>query len=883
MNTPTEVLDPDVRPIALHLEESADGQFVGVAAPSLGWRLASSRADIRQLGYELEVSADAGFSTTRSSGFIRRSSPVAAPWPGEPLDSREVCYARVRAWTSAGRTQWSAPLRIEAALLEPSDWTARPISPASNAGRREPAPAPLLRKVFHLERPVAAARLYVTALGVHETWLNGRRVSDAILDPGWTAYQGRLLYAAYDVTRELHPGENVLASMVGDGWWRGNLTWMMRRAVYGETTALLAQLELTFADGSRQVIGTDDSWRGSTGAVLAADIYDGSTVDLRSELSGWRLPGFDDGAWEVVAADELPAGLELRAAPPIRIIDSWPLDLRPAPWGALIGDTGQNLAGYVRLRARGPSGARIQLRHAEVLDGEGRLFTAALRNAKATDTFVLADGEPSPLEPPLTFHGFRYVEVTCDPGVTIESAEVCGLSSDLPRTGRFACSDTRLNRLFENVRWSQLSNFLSLPTDCPQRDERMGWTGDIQVFAPTACANADARTFLGSWLKDLALEQRADGCVPATVPNVIPDHPFAFGAVGWGDAATLTPWALYEAYGDPGVLAKQYASMRAWVEWCASRRGVDGLWTGDFQLGDWLDPGAPSDKPHLATTHRDYIANAYLAHSARTLARAASLLGRSDAAQTYAQLGRDVADATWARWRDHALTTQAGCSMAIEFGIAPAADVASIAAQLARLVDGNGGRIATGFLGTPLVLPALTRGGQIDAAYRLLLNEDCPGWLYQVKLGATTMWERWDAVRPDGSLHAGEMDVGEGTSMTSFNHYAYGAVAEWLYRSVAGIAPDADDPGYGRIVFAPQPGGGLTHARADLLTPYGAAAVAWRLDDDALCVSLEVPPGACGRFVAPAAWEFEDAAAERMVGSGAHELVLARRSRELSS
>lgn len=876
MNTSTEVLDADVRPIALRAQESADGQFVGVAAPSQGWRLQSSRADVRQLGYELEVSPDAGFSAMSSSGFVRRSAPVGAPWPGEPLRSREVRYARVRAWTSAGRTEWSEPLRIEAALLEPSDWTARPISPAGNVGRREPAPAPILRRSFALERRVAAARLYVTALGVHETWLNGRRVGDAMLDPGWTAYQGRLLYAAYDVTGALRPGENVLAAAVGDGWWRGNLTWMARRAVYGETTALLAQLEVTFEDGSRQVIGTDESWRGSTGAVLAADIYDGSSLDLRSEAAGWRLPGFDDAGWEAVAACELPTGLELRSVPPIRVVETWPVELRPTAWGTLIGDTGQNLAGYVRLRARGAPGATLRLRHAEVLDDEGRLFTAALRNAKANDAYVLADEKPVLLEPPFTFHGFRYVEVACDPGVTIESAEVCVLSSDLAQTGTFECSDARINRLFENLRWSQRGNFLSLPTDCPQRDERMGWTGDIQVFAPTACANADARTFLASWLKDLALEQRADGCVPATVPNVIADHPFAFGAVGWGDAATLTPWALYEAYGDPGVLAQQYASMRGWVDWCASRRGPDGLWTGDFQLGDWLDPGAPSDKPHLATTHRDYIANAYLAHSARTLARTAHVLGRSQDAQTYDALGRDVAEATWARWRDHALSTQAGCAMAIEFEIAPAAEVPAVAGQLARLVDGNGGRIATGFLGTPLVLPALTRGGQVEAAYRLLLNEDCPGWLYQVKLGATTMWERWDAIRPDGSLHAGEMDVGEGTSMTSFNHYAYGAVAEWLYRSVAGIAPDGEHPGYGRVIFAPKPGGGLTHARASVLTPYGHTAIAWTAEDDALSVSIEIPPGAYGSFVTPSGWRLGRTEAGRTLASGAHELRLTR-------
>ena len=871
-------VDREVRPAGLRAQESAEGRLVGVPTPSLSWRLEADRPDVRQVGYELQVSSDAAFSDVTSSGFVAASSPVAAPWPAPPLGSREARYARVRAWTPVGRTDWSETLRIEAALLQPSDWTARPVSPLSNVGRREPGPAAILRRAFHLDRPVASARLYVSALGVHETWLNGRRAGDAVLDPGWTTYADRLLYAGYDVTEDLRRGDNVLAAAVGDGWWRGNLTWMARRAVYGDTTALLAQLEILFEDCSREVVGTDRSWRGSTGAILAADIYDGSAVDLRKEPAGWRLAGFDDSGWEAVSALDLPAGLELRPMPPVRVVDAWAVALQPTAWGTLIGDTGQNLAGYVRLRARGAAGARIRVRHAEVLDDEGRLYMAALRNAKATDSYVFADDAPAVLEPPFTFHGFRYLEIDCDPGVAVEEAEVCVLSSDLPQTGHFDCSDERLNRLFENVRWSQRGNFLSLPTDCPQRDERMGWTGDIQVFAPTACANADARAFLGSWLKDLALEQRADGCVPATVPNVIPDHPFAFGAVGWGDAATLTPWALYEAYGDPGVLAQQYGSMRAWVDWCASRRGNDGLWTGDFQLGDWLDPGAPSDKPHLATTHRDYIANAYLAHSARTLAKAARVLGRVDDSRVYTKLGDDVAEAAWMRWRDHALSTQAGCAMAVMFEIAPAAEVSAIAGQFARLVDRNGGRIATGFLGTPLVLPALTRGGEIDAAYRLLMNEDCPGWLYQVKLGATTMWERWDAVRPDGSLHAGEMDVGEGSTMTSFNHYAYGAVAEWLYRSVAGIGPDPEHPGYGRVVFAPKPGGGLTRARASLLTPYGHTAIAWTAAVDALSVAIEIPPGADGLFVTPAGWMLPETDAGRTLPSGAHELRLTRQN-----
>lgn len=870
--------DPDTKPVALRAADSADGTWVGCASPRLSWSLEATRGGVRQEGYELETASDAEFSRdVESSGLVRSSSPFGAAWPASPLRSRDRRYVRVRVWTDRGRTDWSSPRLIEAALLEAGDWEARPISPASNVGRHDPAPAALVRRCFELKRPVARARLYVSALGVHDTWINGERVGDAVLDPGWTAYQKRLLYAAYDVTSHLRPGDNVLAGAVGDGWWRGNLTWEPKRCVYGDTTALLAQLEIIFEDGSQFVVATDESWRGGAGAIRSADIYDGSTCDLGLEPADWRLPNFDDRHWEGVERLPLPCGLELRAAPPVRVVDSWPLDLRPTSRGTLMADCGQNLAGYVKLRVRGPSGGEIVVRHAEVLTPEGELFTAALRHAKATDRYVLAgDGTTADLEPAFTFHGFRYAEFTLDPGVVIESAEVCVLSSDLEQTGTFACSDPNINKLFSNVVWSQRGNFLSIPTDCPQRDERMGWTGDIQVFAPTACANADARTFLASWLKDLALEQRADGAVAVTVPNVVADHPIAFGAAGWGDAATLTPWALYEAYGDAKVLSDQFESMRSWVDWCASRRNAEGVWAGDFQFGDWLDPGAPPDRPDQATTKSGYVATAYMAYSAGVLARAAAVIGRQEAAVVYQALSEELRAAAWTRWGDHALTTQAGCAIAIMFGVAPPEHRDLVVEKLAALVESGGGRIATGFLGTPLVLPALTRCGRLDAAYKLLLNEACPGWLYQVKAGATTTWERWDGLLPDGSINRGDMAFGDGSAMTSFNHYAYGAVAEWLYRTVAGIAPDATDPGYGLVVFAPRPGGGLRHARASCQTPYGRSAIDWRLgEDQKLEVRLEIAAGARGRFEPPPGWRMPGGADGPLeLGSGRHELLL---------
>ena len=867
-----EARDDQVRAIALRLQSDGHPGFAGSPTPRLIWRLDADRPNVRQKAYQFEIAEDPGFTTAITQPPPVEASLISAPWPAAPLTSREIRFVRVRVLTDRGVTAWSEALRVEAALFMSDDWTARPISPISNVEQTHPAAVPLLRRSFMIDQPVAQARLYISALGVHDSWLNGVAVGDAFLDPGWTAYRSKLHYAVHDVSEMLCPGENVLAAAVGDGWWRGWLTWMGRRAIYGDTTALLAQLEIAFVDGTTLTVASDESWHGATGALLSADLYDGCEVDLRAEPNGWRLPGFADAGWENVSALDLPTGLTLRAMPPVRIVDRFEVAAVSRGAGRWMVDTGQNLAGFLRLDVRGPVGASVTVRHAEMLDRAEDLYTAPLRGAKATDRYTLADASIVSLQPSFTFHGFQYAEIVVDPGVEILAVEACALSSDLARTGSFTCSDARLNTLFDNVRWSQIGNFLSVPTDCPQRDERLGWTGDIQVFAQTACANADAASFLGSWLGDLATEQRADGNVPCTVPNVLYDFKYEYGGAGWGDAATLVPWALYEAYGDATVLSDQFESMRRWVDYGASRRGADGTWSGDFQLGDWLDPGADPATPHKATTNGDFIATAYLAHSARTVARAADVLGHVTLADHYRNLGDTAAHAAWTRWRDHAVTTQAGCAIALCFDIAPAEDRPRIVRALAALVEAGDGRIATGFLGTPLVLPALTAGDEIDTAYRLLLNEHCPGWLYQVACGATTMWERWDAVGDDGALHEGAMAISADTSMISFNHYAYGAVAAWLYRSVAGIAPDASDPGYGLIRFAPQPDGGLNHARAELDTPYGKAAIAWRLDDTTLAVDLLIPPGARATFTVPNGWSGDNGD----LGSGKHRKTFRR-------
>lgn len=869
--------DAGVLPVDLRTEDDSGLAACAFSSPRLAWRLSTSRDAVSQLAYQLAVADSPDFGAgAETFPPIESERPFFASWPGRPLQSREVRWWRVRVRTGLGWSEWSDAARVEGSLYERADWAARAISPRSNAGKTGHSPVSLLRREFDIDDCVSA-RLYVAALGVYRMRINGAPVSGDLLEPGWTDYRRRMLFSAYDILPLLRAGRNCIAAEVSDGWWRGELGWVGERGHYGDTTALVAQIEIVTRSGERQVIATDSSWRGGYGAVQMAELYDGVDVDRRAEPDGWDQAGYDDGSWEDVLSLDLPPRLEQRAMPAIRILDRFePAAIERLP-GRIRIDAGQNIAGYLHIRARGPRGAAVRVRHAEMLEADGALHLAPLRNARAADNYILrGDTETEELVPSFTFHGFRYAEIGCDEGVEIDHVEVVQIGSDLDYSGRFACSNSDVNRLFANSVRSQKGNFIALPTDCPQRDERLGWTGDIQVFCETACLNADARSFLASWLVDLASEQRADGNIPSVVPNILRGHEYEFGGVGWGDAATLVPWTLYRLYGDLGTLERQYSSMCGWVDYGASRLDAEGVWTGDFHFGDWLDPGAPPGQPHMATTDRDFIATAYLSYSAARLAETAAILGHDADAERYEALAQRVAATTWARWRDAAMTTQAGCAIAIAFGIAPAAECDAVGARLAGLVERSGGRIATGFLGTPLILPALSRTGQTDAAYRLLLNRECPGWLYQVERGATTMWERWDAIGADGSLHAGDMEAEEASSMISFNHYAYGAVSAWLYANVAGIAPDAAKPGFGHIVFAPEPGGGLDWASASLKTAYGEAAIRWECEQGAFVAQLVVPPGATAQFRAPTGYTLADGETMREIGSGRHVLRLTR-------
>lgn len=819
---------------------------IGNPTPRLSWMVPTAEPDYAQTAYEVEVTrGDSAPEVVR----VESAEQVLVPWPAAPLQSRERARVRVRVGDVDDWSPWSEAAEVEAGLLSSEDWTAQFVSPR-RLGRLD-MPAPVLRAALDIADDVVRARLYVTAHGVYLPFLNGVRVGDQQLAPGWTSYRHRLRYQSYDVTDLVRQGRNELEVLLGNGWFRGRLGFAEQRAFYGDRLALLAQLEITTRDGAVQVLGTDPSWTATEGSVLSDDLYDGQLVDHRRAA---LREGGEDG---VEVLEEDLSRLVAPDGPPVRITDVLPaVSIFRSPSGATLVDFGQNLVGWVRLRVRGHEpGDEIVVRHAEVLD-DGELGVRPLRTADATDRYLLAGGDEV-LEPSLTFHGFRYAEVTGLDGLRGEDVEAVVVGSDLRRTGWFESSDPMLDRFHENVVWGARGNFLDIPTDCPQRDERLGWTGDISVFSPTACALFDAAGFLTSWLADLAADQFPDGTVPFVVPDILPreQHP----AAGWGDAATVVPWVLYQRFGDLQILAQQLPSMRAWVDRVASVARPDHLWIGGFQFGDWLDPTAPPDQPFLAQADPDVVATAHFARSAAILSDAAEAVGEEEAAQRYAELARRVRAAFAEEYVTPAgrvlSDAQTVYALGLEWDLLPSAAQREHAGRrLADLVRTAAFRIGTGFLGTPMVTDALTSAGEVDLAYRLMLERGCPSWLYPVTMGATTVWERWDSLLPDGSINPGEM--------TSFNHYALGAVADWLHRTVAGLAPAA--PGYREILVRPRPGGGLNSAAARHITPYGLASAAWQRRNGYLDLEVTVPVG-CTAVV-----HLPDDTAPRTVGHGTH-------------
>jgi alpha-L-rhamnosidase len=833
-------------PDRLTTEYSADPVGIDVAVPRLSWQILTAHRGHGQSAYQIQVANSredliAARTLRWDSGQVASNQSTFVPYAGPALGSSERVYWRVRVWDETGKiSTWSEPSFLETGLLRPQDWRAKWITATWPEDRTHPAPSPYFRKGFEVHGEIRSARLYITALGLYEARINGQRVGDALLTPGWTSYDHRISYQTFDVTQQLRPGANALGAVLGSGWYRGALTWESKRNIFGDQLALLAQLRIVYADGREEIIGTDPSWKAAKGPILYSEIYAGESYDARLERAGWDLPGADEHDWSPVAVVEHTIDtLVAQYGPLIRGCEEVkPVSLKRGPDGDTIIDFGQNLVGFVRFRVRGAAGSTVTLRHGELLDGKGRLYTANLRAADQKITYVLKGDADETFSPHFTFQGFRYVSLAGYPGEAAADAfTAIVVHSDAPITGNWESSDPRLNRLYQNIVWSQKGNFVGVPTDCPQRDERLGWTGDAQVFARTASFNMNVGAFFTRWLRDVAADQKADGCVPWVVPDVLSrNEPTTPGSAGWSDVAVVVPWTLHLVYGDRRVLENQYDSMKRWVEYIRGR-AVGDLWNSGYHWGDWLAYApARADYPG-ATTSKELVATAYYAHAADLLARAARVLGREQDAQSYAELFERVRAAFQREFVTPGgrvgESTQTAYALALQFDLLPAAARPEAARRLAADVAKFDNHLTTGFIGTPLLCFALSENEHLDTAYALLMQDTYPSWLYPVKMGATTIWERWNSLKPDGTP--------EGDGMNSYNHYAYGAVGEWLFRVAAGIDTDPQQPGYQHSVIRPRPGGGLTHVRASYETLYGTLLTDWTLTNGRMHLVVKVP------------------------------------------
>ncbi|MFT4042203.1 MAG: family 78 glycoside hydrolase catalytic domain [Gordonia sp. (in: high G+C Gram-positive bacteria)] len=723
------------------------------------------------------------------------------------------------------------------------------ITAADDTGR-----VPLLRRSVALDRPadsVTRAALTATAHGVYAATIGGRPVSQTLLNPGWTAYEHRLQVQEFDVTELVREsgGTVELEVALAGGWWRGDLGFEDANANYGPDLAFLAALEITYTDGSSQRIATGPDWSVTESAIELASIYHGQREDRR------LVPGPEQPV-RVVEIDR--ATLVPQVSPPIvRHETLAPQRIWLSPSGRTLVDFGQNLVGFIRFTVSGPAGTLITVRHAEVLE-DGELGTRPLRGAQATDSIVLAGTGSEDFEPAFTFHGFRYAEVTGWPGeLAADSLEAVVVHSDIRRTGTFESSNSDVNQLISNSVWSQKGNFLAVPTDCPQRDERLGWTGDIAAYAPTAAFQFDVADFLHGWLLDLAAETAADpnSYVPYVIPDILKYAHFPAemaeqfkqwqGATAiWGDAAVWVPWALWHAYGDLDRLRAQYPGMVLHLRSVERSLSPTNLWDNGFQFGDWLDPDAPPDNPAAAKADPGVVATACVARSARIAAETAELIGETQDAAHWSALAQRVRDAFVAHYVSDDGAIASDCAtvyaLAITFDLLDPPLRKAAGDRLAEVVRAAGYRVSTGFAGTPFVTWALSETGHVEDAYALLLEQECPSWMYPISMGATTIWERWDSMLPDGTINPGEM--------TSFNHYALGAVADWVYQVVLGIRPDA--PGYGRVRIQPTPGPGIDWARGSLATPHGTIEVSWSTADT-FSLHVSLPEGLPATIVLP--------------------------------
>ncbi|HVN57388.1 MAG TPA: glycoside hydrolase family 78 protein [Bacteroidales bacterium] len=867
------LLAQDLAIVSTTTEHRRNPVGIGTTEPRFSWVINATGRNIIQSAYYIEVATDNKFakqSMVWQSGQVSSDRSVLVQYAGQPLRSSQRYFWHVKVMDNKKReSKWSEAAYFETGLLSKDEWKAAWIELPGDTLRYSPSPS--FRKEFQISKPVASARIYVTSHGYYELHLNGSKVGDQVLTPGWTSYGKRLQYQEYDVTGMLNRGSNAVGAVLGDGWYRGTLAWGNNWAIYGKHLGLLLRMKITFTDGSEMTVLTDESWKGNLdGAIRMNDIYNGESFDATKDLAGWDKPGYDDSKWIRVTTGKYDnSNLICSESVPVRKIQEIkPVKIFRTPKGSLIADMGQNMVGWIRLRVKGEKGRTVILRHAEVLDKYGEFYTGNLRSAKCTITYTMNGNGEEVYEPRFTFMGFRFVEVTGFPG-ELKPENLTGIvvHSDMTPTGTFECSNPLVNQLQHNIVWGMKGNYVDVPTDCPQRDERLGWTGDAQAFCRTAAFNMDVSPFFAKWLRDVAADQRPGGEVPVVIPDVLDRQgsETASCSAGWGDVSVIAPWTMYTVYGDRKFLENQYPSMKAWVEYIMKKAGDSFIWKGGSLYGDWLfyHPPVNNHPEPDGYTQPDYIATAYYAYSTKILAHAAGELGKKEDEKRYNELFNNIKKAFI-----HEYVTPAGrvgtCSqtsyvLALMFGLLPDDLNSDAVSFLVEDIKNRGNRLSTGFLGSIYLCHVLSAYGRTDVAYELLLQEHYPSWLYPVKMGATTIWERWDGQKTDSTFQ----DPG----MNSFNHYAYGAVGDWMYRVVAGI--ETETPGYRHLRIQPSPGEKLSFARASFESPYGTISSGWiRNGDGKTEYSVRIPANTDATIVLPAGDLAEVTEGGKPVGTG---------------
>ncbi len=816
---------------ALRCEYLVNPMAIDAAHPRLSWQMQSDapgagQSAFRVLAAESRDALRRNESTLWDSGKVESSQSLHVQYDGKPLPSCQQVFWKVMIWDEQDRPgRWSTPATFTMGLLSRDEWKGRFIG---NYLPNAPA-CPLLRKEFETRGPVQRALLHVTARGIYHLTLNGKTVTDDLFAPGWTEYDKRLHYRCYDVTSMVRkPGIQCIGGEVAIGWFKGRITSQHKGDGYGHRTGLLAQLRIEYADGEVDEVVTDGSWKSTFGPTRCSDFYDGETFDAQLEPKGWDRAGFDDGAWSDAFVHRMPLSEETLLKPypaePVSVTE----ELKPVKqWsvapGKVIYDFGQNFAGRVRLHVKGKAGCVVQMRFGEMVNLDNTLYIDNMRSAMCTDTYVMKGAKREVWEPKFTFHGFRYVEVSgcpVPPGLDNVTGVVIG--SDTPRVGHFECSSPLVNQIYSNAVWTQRANFLEVPTDCPQRDERLGWTGDAQVFIRTAICNMDVAAFFTKWTDDLLDSQYPDGAFPNVVPDVLKSR----GGAAWGDAGVVCPWTLYQCYEDRALLEKMYPAMMRWVAYLKETSN-DLLCETTQSFGDWLAIGADTPK--------DVIRTAHFAYATDIVRKAAEALGKQADAKRYATLFRDIRRVFNKAFvkKDGRIKgeTQTTYLMALKFGLLSPKRAEQAAEHLLADIHAKQMHSSTGFVGTGLIMSVLRDTGHLDVAYRLLENTTFPSWGYSVVNGATTIWERWNGWTTEG----GPGDV----NMNSYSHYAYGAVVEWMFDTVAGI--DHGDVGFQHFTLQPQPGGSLTHASATYESAYGLIRSAWRKREGHVSYEVTIP------------------------------------------